>query len=66
MYTETDYFYDSTLCAVICTACIKQYKIDNKDYTEVEVIDAVKYWEGEDLYCETCNSVIKSEYGSIE
>ena len=63
MYTEIDYFYDGTLCAVICPDCIDQYKADNADYTEVDAIDAVKYWEGEPLQCSECSAMIESEYG---
>lgn len=66
LYPEIDYFYDGNLCAVICTACIDKYKFDNADYTDVESIDAVKYWEGAPLVCECCNSTIESEYGEVD
>ena len=44
MYTEIDYYYDGTLNAVICNNCIKQYEIDNADYTNLDTISSHKYW----------------------
>lgn len=63
LYPEIDYFYDGILCTVICTDCIEQYKQDNEEYTDVENIDAVKYWEGAPIACECCGKAIESEYG---
>ena len=66
MYPEIDYFYDGILCAVICPACIAKYKFDNAEYTDVDNIDAVKYWEGAPLVCECCSGTIESEYGEVD
>ena len=63
LYPEIDYFYDGTLCAVICPECITRYKFDNEEYTDIDNIDAHKHWEGAPLICECCNGEIKSEYG---
>ena len=65
-YTEIDYYYDGTLNAVICNNCIKQYEIDNADYTNLDTISSHKYWEGEPLICDECNGRIESEYGEPE
>jgi hypothetical protein len=66
MYTEIDYFYDGILCCVVCVGCIDKYKFDNAEYTDIDLIDGVKYWEGEPLTCECCGKLIHSEYGEVE
>ena len=63
LYPEIDYFYDGILCSVICVDCIDSYKKENAEYTDIETIDAVKYWEGPALICDCCNIEILSEYG---
>lgn len=65
-YSETDYYYDGTLCTIVCPGCIDEYKTDNKDFTEIDAIDGIKYWEGAHIVCDICGSIIESEYGNSE
>jgi len=52
--------YLNSKSCVLCADCVNSSELTDN------VVDCGVHWEGENLYCDACESEIESAYGPIE